>query len=694
MLNKNQKGHIQKDTLKKAFTCMATAKAMTELYEENFKFVSKYVHATSRGHEAIQIATGLQLLPNDFLSLYYRDDSFLLSIGMKPFDLMLQLMAKRNDPFSGGRTYYCHPSLHVPDKPKIPHQSSATGMQAIPATGIAMGIQYRESTGMDTPSDKSQQPVSICSLGDASVTEGEVAEAFQMAVLKKLPILYLVQDNGWDISANASETRAQNAAEYAQGFKGLETRSINGSDFFECYSCINEVLEIIRKERRPFLIHATVPLLNHHTSGVRMEWYRDDLDEQKLKDPYPIFKKQLIEQGVFTDKELKKLEVEAKALVLADFNKAKAAEDPQPADLFTHDFAPTPIIEETGKRIPESGEPTVMVDSALIAIEELMQKHPECLLYGQDVGARLGGVFREAATLAQKFGHERVFNTPIQEAFIIGSTVGMSATGLKPIVEVQFADYIWPGLNQLFTEVSRSCYLSNGKWPVSCIIRVPIGAYGSGGPYHSSSVESVVTNIRGIKIAYPSTGADLKGLIKAAYHDPNPVLIFEHKGLYWSKVPGTEAAKTIMPDEHYTIPFGKGRLFIEAEQMKVEEGSALVVVTYGMGVHWALNAAKAFPGMITILDLRTLYPLDENLMFEEAKKHGKVLVVTEEPRNNSFALSLAGRIQEECFEFLDAPVRTIGAENLPAIPLHSILEATMLPSTEKVREEMGKLLNY
>ena len=210
-----------------------------------------------------------------------------------------------------------------------------------------------------------------------------------------------------------------------------------------------------------------------------------------------------------------------------------------------------------------------MVDCALFAVQELMSKHPECLLYGQDVGGRLGGVFREAATLAQKFGDERVFNTPIQEAFIIGSTVGMSAAGLKPIVEVQFADYIWPGLNQLFTEVSRSYYLSNGKWPVSCIIRVPIGAYGSGGPYHSSSVESVLTNIRGIKIAYPSTGADLKGLMKAAYYDPNPVVILEHKGLYWSKIKGTEEARTIEPDEQYIVPFGKARIVQRAEPGKI-----------------------------------------------------------------------------------------------------------------------------
>jgi len=531
---------MNKDILKKGFSNLCTAKALTELYEANFKQVSKYVHATSRGHEAIQIALGLQLLPQDYAFPYYRDDAMLLAFGMQPYDLMLQLLAKKEDPFSGGRTYYSHPSLKDIDKPKIPHQSSATGMQAIPATGVAMGMQYLEKQKLQNPitSDSESNnlhPISVCSLGDASVTEGEIAEAFQMAALKQMPILYLVQDNGWDISANAAETRAQNAYEYAQGFHGLEAISIDGANFTESYEALEKVIATIREERRPFLVHAKVPLLNHHTSGVRMEWYRDDLDEARSRDPYPVLKEQLIIAGISIE-DIEAIEADAKTTVQSDFERALQAEDPKPKDLFTHDFAPTTVTEEVGERFPERDEKVVMVDCALFAVEELMKKHKECLVYGQDVGGRLGGVFREAATLAQKFGDDRVFNTPIQEAFIVGSTVGMSAVGLKPIVEVQFADYIWPGLNQLFTEVSRSCYLTNGKWPVSMILRVPIGAYGSGGPYHSSSVESVITNIRGVKIAYPSNGADLKGLMKAAYYDPNPVVILEHKGLYWSKV--------------------------------------------------------------------------------------------------------------------------------------------------------------
>lgn len=684
-----QQAQISEEILLKAWELMCTAKALTELYEANKEVTAKYVHATSRGHEAIQLAMGLQLKAHDYLSAYYRDDAMLLGIGMKPYELMLQLLAKRDDPFSGGRTYYSHPSLNRPDMPKIPHQSSATGMQAIPTTGVAMGIQYKENTGLLNKDENA--PIVVCSLGDACITEGEVAEAFQMAVLKKLPIIYLVQDNEWDISANAKEIRAMDANEYAQGFKGLEVRSIDGTDFVASYLCIEEVIKTVRTERRPFLIHAKVPLLNHHTSGVRKEWYRDDLAEASLRDPFPKFKKTLIDAGI-EELILDALDQKVKKEVQLQYDKALLADDPRPEDLFTHDFAPTTITEEVGEREPKGKEATVMVDSALFAVKELMEKHPECLLYGQDVGARLGGVFREAATLAQKFGNNRVFNTPIQEAFIIGSTVGMSAVGLKPIVEVQFADYIWPGLNQLFTEVARSCYLSNGKWPVSAIIRVPIGAYGSGGPYHSSSVESVLANIRGVKICYPSTGADLKGLMKAAYYDPNPVIMLEHKGLYWSKIKGTEDAKTIEPSEDYIIPIGKGRVVQESNTE--EHAQTLTIVTYGMGVYWAKNASKFLKSQVEIIDLRSIHPVDFDLIQTSIQKNGRCLVLTEEPVNNSFAQALSGRIASECFQYLDAPVKVVGSEALPAIPLNSTLEKTMIPNADKVNTAIQELLAY
>lgn len=686
------------DTLLRAWELLCTAKAMTEIYEANFKLTSKYVHATSRGHEAIQLALGMQLKPQDFVAPYYRDDSILLGIGLEPYEVMLQLLAKRDDPFSGGRTYYGHPSLRREGMPRIPHQSSATGMQAIPTTGIAMGLWYKEQAGIAhdlNGGSGSDAPIVVCSIGDAAITEGEVAEAFQMAVLKKLPIIYLVQDNEWDISASADEIRVGDASDYAKGFKGLEVRQVDGADFIASYSTLNEVIGLVRKERRPFLVHAKVPLLNHHTSGVRMEFYRseENLAEHRRRDPYPRFFQQCLDNRLQIDG-LKQIEQKAIAKVKSDFDRACAADDPTPDDLTTHIFAPTPVTEEQGERAPQDRQPTVMVDSALFAIRELMQADPNCLLYGQDVGARLGGVFREAATLARDFGGHRVFNTPIQEAFIIGSTVGMSAAGLKPIVEVQFADYIWPGLNQLFTEVARSCYLTVGKWPVSCILRVPIGAYGSGGPYHSSSVESVLCNIKGIKVAYPSTGADLKGLMKAAYHDPNPVVMLEHKGLYWSKIKGTEEAKTVEPSADYIIPFGKARMVLEADKDAITKGETAVIVTYGMGVYWAKAAAKDFPGRVTIIDLRTLVPLDEETVMNVVRAHGRCLIVTEEQLTNSFAQALASRIGDACFERLDAPVRTLGSVDMPAIPLNSTLEAAMIPSADKVSAALASLLAY
>lgn len=683
---------LSKETLERAFRLMCTAKTMAEKFEANKEITSKYVHATSRGHEAIQLALALQLLPQDWVSPYYRDDSILLGIGMSPYELMLQVFAKKDDPFSGGRTYYSHPSLNREDMPKIIHQSSATGMQAIPTTGISMGIQYKEKQGLALDYS-GKNPVVVCSLGDASCTEGEVSEALQMASLKQFPILYFVQDNDWDISANAKETRSQNMAEYASAFKGIEVRSVDGSDFEQSYLVLNEILDTIRRERRPFVLHAKVPLLGHHTSGVRKEWYRDDLDEATTRDPYPKMK-DLMRKNGFGEADFILIESEIRNFVDAEYDRAFNAEDPNPKSIQDFIFAPTQITEEIGEREPKGKKKTVMVDAALFAMRELMQKHPEALLYGQDVGGRLGGVFREAATLAQTFGDNRVFNTPIQEAFIIGSTVGISAVGLKPIVEVQFADYIWPGLNQLFTEVSRSYYLSNGKWPVSCLIRVPIGAYGSGGPYHSSSVESVLTNIRGIKVVYPSTGADLKGLLKAAFYDPNPVVMLEHKGLYWSKVSGTEGAMSVEPDEDYVIPLGKGRVVQEATKKNIEKGKSCCVITYGRGVYWTKTASENFENQVEIIDLRTLNPLDMELINSTVQKHGKVLLVTEESVEATFTLGLAGRIQRDNFQALDAPIMIVGSVDTPAIPLNSGLETELLTNASKVEVKLKELLDY
>lgn len=692
---------IHPDILLKAYRLMCTAGAMAQTYEAN-RSVCKYVHSTSRGHEAIQLAAAFQLLPCDFVSPYYRDESLLLGLGFTPYQLMLQLLAKADDPFTGGREYYSHPNYRGPDKPGIIHQSSATGMQVIPTTGIAQGIQYLETYRAEglKKGTNGDLPVVICSLGDASMTEGEVSEAFQVAVLKKLPIIYLVQDNGWGISVSAEEARVMDAYDYAAGFPGMERVRIDGSNFEESYDNMRRVVQYVRQHRTPYLVQAKVPLLGHHTSGVRKEFYRSaaDLERHLANDPVPRLRQQLIRKGI-TEAQLLSIEQEAAALVTDHFGQAVKAPEPDIATVGDFVFAPTPVTEEKGQR---NGSPLnsntpgkiVMVDAALFAIREIMEDHPEAILYGQDVGRRLGGVFREAATLAEQFGDHRVFNTAIQEAYIIGSTVGMSAVGLKPIVEVQFADYIYPGFNQLVTEISKSCYLSCGKYPVQTVIRVPIGAYGGGGPYHSGSVETTLLSIKGLKIAYPSNAADMKGLMKAAFLDPNPVIMLEHKGLYWSKVPGTEDAKTLEPSRDYILPLGKGNIVLKASEDAVKRGESCCIITYGMGVYWARAAAQYFPGQVEVVDLRTLFPLDEELVYSTVSKHGKCLVLTEEQQENSFAEALAGRISRHCFRFLDAPVEITGTINIPAIPMNMQLEQAALPNPEKVKAAISRLLLF
>jgi 2-oxoisovalerate dehydrogenase E1 component len=557
---------------------------------------------------------------------------------------------------------------------------------------MGQGISYLEKIGASL---SEKPPVVLCSLGDGSVTEGEVSEAWQSAILWQLPVIYLVQDNEWGISASAAETRVMDAYEYAAGFKGLERMRVDGSNFEESYHAMGAAISYVRQERKPILVHACVPLLGHHTSGVRKEWYRteEDLALHGEKDPFPRLRNRLLEIGVSED-DLLRIEADSKEYISIEFSRAQEAEDPDPSTVQDHIFAPATVTAETGNRTPANGSKVVMVDAALHAVEEILQEFPEAIFFGQDVGRRLGGVFREAATLAEKFGDHRVYNTAIQEAYIVGATAGLAAVGVKPIVEIQFADYIYPAFNQLVTEISKSCYLSNGKFPVQMLVRVPIGAYGGGGPYHSGSIESTLLSIKGIKVVYPSNAADMKGLMKAAFLDPNPVVMLEHKGLYWSKVPGTQAAIMIEPDKDYLLPLGKGRVVLPAHPRDVKRGETCAIITYGMGVYWSLAAAASFTGQVEIIDLRTLFPLDEELVFNTVRKHGKCLVLTEEQLNNSFAESLAGRIQRACFKDLDAPVFTLGALDLPAVPMNTTLENMMLPNPEKVATALKELLSY
>jgi 2-oxoisovalerate dehydrogenase E1 component len=678
--------------LLQAYQRMCLAAHMADTYERN-RSVCTYVHSTSRGHEAVQLAMAANLLPCDFVSPYYRDESLLLGLGFTPHALMLQLLARAGDPFSGGRSYYAHPSHRGEGRPTIIHQSSATGMQAIPTTGIAQGLAFRCRTGDGGRASDGPVPLAVCSLGDASLTEGEVSEAFQFAALHRLPILYLVQDNEWGISVTAAEARSMDAYDFAAGFTGMHRARVDGTDFEACHQRIAEIVSAIRGGSGPWVLQASVPLLGHHTSGVRREAYRSDaeLSESGRRDPRLRLAHRLQELGLRAA-QLEEIDGRAAAEVAEAFRLAVAAPEPDPAEVEAHVFHPSPVEQESGDRNESGTERIQMVDAAVKAIREIMEDHPRAVLYGQDVGRRLGGVFREAATLAEQFGDARVFNTAIQEAYIIGSTAGMCAAGLQPIVEVQFADYLYPGFNQLVSELSKSCYLTMGKFPIQALIRVPTGAYGGGGPYHSGSVESTLLTLPGIKVVYPSNAADMKGLMKAAFLDPNPVVMLEHKGLYWGRVPGTEDARRPEPSREYVLPLGQAGCVVSADPGRIRAGDSCCIVTYGMGVHWAMAAARAFPGRVEVVDLRTLHPLDEAFVDAAVRRHGRCLVLTEATGRNSFAEALAGRISRTCFGWLDAPVEVVASRDLPAVPMNRSLEAAMLPDPQRIHEAVRRLL--
>src|SRR5450631_4073023 len=338
---------IDSEILIRAFKLMVTARAMAATYEKN-RSVCKYVHSVSSGHEAIQLATAFQLEPWDFVSPYYRDESILLGLGFSPEILMRQLLAKGTDIFTGGKAYYAHPNFRGEDKPTIIHQSSATGMQAIPATGVAQGIAFLEAAGRIQ-----QNPVVLCSFGDASITEGEVSEAFQFAALKQLPIIYLVQDNEWGISVSSEEARSMDAFYYAGGFAGMERIKIDGADFEQSFHCMQQVFQWVRKYRRPYLVQARVPLLTHHTRGVRMESYRTaaDLAMHRAADPLPVLKRQMQRHGI-TQEFMTELEEEAVKIAENDFEKTIASPEPEVSTASEYIFVPTPVLTESGERTP------------------------------------------------------------------------------------------------------------------------------------------------------------------------------------------------------------------------------------------------------------------------------------------------------------------------------------------------------
>lgn len=667
---------LNADTLKKAYELMCIAQEMSRLYEENAARIP-YTFSTSRGHEAIQIAAAMHLKPHDYLFPYYRDEALLLGLGIRPYELMLQMLAKKDDPFSGGKLPYIHPVLRRDDMPQVPLPGSHNGAHVIAATGLAQGLMYLLSQNLRMDFDR---PVVFCSLGDGVTTEGDVTEAFHVATLKKLPIIYLIQDNDWTASVKSEEIRAVDAYELAGGFKGMKRVRINGADFVDAYDKVQIAIDYARLERMPVLLHAKCPLLSSHNSVVSWPQYRNEENYalHQRDEPLGRLRRYLLIEGE-TEETMQQLAQDAAQQVTGDFQRALQSAEPDAGNIMLYRFAPTKITEEQGSRNRESAETLTFREAAIRAIHEVLEENPEALYYGPEIGSALGGVHGEAAGLAMQHGSERVLNMASVEAYLVGATAGLSAAGCKPIVSLPSAHSVFQAIHQL-NRLSECFYLTHGKISVSTIIRVPVADVG---------IETILLQFKGIKVVCPSNAADMKGLWKAALADPNPVVFLEHTALY-----ALPEAQSPEPEADYVLPFGKAHIAQPADAACVEEGNSMVVITYGTGVHWAAEASRKYPGSVEILDLRTLHPLDWEAVTHAVKRHGKAMVLTTESQRGSFAESLAGRIMQQCFRFLDAPVFTCGSASVPAIPVNQQLRSAVLPSVEKIAETLGQVLAY
>jgi 2-oxoisovalerate dehydrogenase E1 component len=451
---------------------------------------------------------------------------------------------------------------------------------------------------------------------------------------------------------------------------------------------MRKVVSEVRSKRAPWLVHARLPLSGRHTNAGTNESEKNDenLAKDAVNDPLIKLRTKLLLTNL-PETQLVEIERSAAEEVDKQFEQVENSSEPDAHLIRDFIFAPASVMQEQGERNPTGSSKISMGEAVLISLRDIMEDHHEAIICSHNAGKRPDGFSTAIKTLANQFGYPRVFNMT-QAAYVMGSGAGLSTTGVKLIVEIQIADYVFPGFNQLI-DVAKSYYLSRGKFPVQTLIRVIVG-----GTYDSVAVETILINVKGIKIIYASNAADMKGLMKAAFIDSNPVLMIEHKGLLDGALPGTEESITADPDRDYMLPLGVGNVVLNADDSKINSGNSCCIVTYGMGVYRAKNTAKNFPGQIEIIDLRTLLPLDEKLIFSTVKKHGKCLVLTEGQQNNSFAEALAGKISKECFTFLDAPVEVFGTLNLAAVSMDTNLDKAMLPDANKIADIIKNLLQF
>lgn len=627
--------------------------------------------ASTRGHEKIQIGMTLLLKPgHDWFFTYYRSKAIALGAGMPIKDIFLGMLGREGDPNSNGRNMSEQWSSR---KLRLVAQTAVTGTQYLSAVGMARAIKM----------DGRDEIVHVSS-GEGATSEGEFFEALNWATREKLPVFFTVQNNGYAISVPQSTQTSSEIHRIAQGF-GMPTYHMDGTWFESIYETLPPVIEAMRHGAGPALLEARVVRLDPHSSSDDQRKYRDEAELQAIAERDPILQTEhyLLHHGMLTADEVSTLRAGIKAEVDQAAQEADQAPAPDESHLMAHIYSEDPVL--TGE--PKSpaylpGAPVTMIDAINHGLREEMERNPKIVLWGEDIDDPKGGVFGVTRGLSTAFPG-RVTNSPLAEASIAGVAGGMAIGGYKPIVEMQFGDYLWPAALQLRDEIPTVRWRSQGEWECPVVVRIAVGGYIKGGPWHSANVEAFFSHIPGWYVAYPSCAEDAKGLVKAAARSRDPIIFLEHKGLY-----RRIQAKTPEPDADYILPFGHGAIR--------REGKDLTVVTWGSTVYMALDMARQLESegvSVEVIDLRTIIPLDEELIYRSVRKTSRVLVAHEDTLTAGFGAEIAARIAEHCISSLDGPIVRVAAKD-SFVPSAPNLELAVLPSVADLLDGARKVLSF
>ncbi len=633
-----------------------------------------FFHIGGSGHEAIQVATARAMKPGyDWAYPYYRDMAFSLAFGYTVEEIFLEALHRRDGPSSNG---FAMPFHWGRRQSRIVSQSSPTGTQFLEAVGTALGAV---KDGKDE--------VVYVSSGEGTTSQGEFHEALNWAAREKLPVIFLIQDNKFAISVTVREQMAAKSAyELVSGYEGLHRFEVDGCDYRASYEVASNAVGIARTGGGPSLILAhTVRLLAHSSSDDQRKYRsQEDLSEDMKKDPLPRLEEMLLKQGILSAQDLKQIQTEILARIDKAADAAEREEQQDPGNLLKNVYSSEITVRAEGFAEPEhTGERIVLVDAINHALAEELEHNPKMLVYGEDVAGDKGGVFTATKGLTRKFGRERVFNSPLAEASIVGTAFGLAVHGFRPCIEIQFGDYIWPGFMQLRDEVAMLRFRSNGQWSCPMVVRVAVGGYIHGGLYHSQSIDGFFAHVPGLRVVMPSNAADAKGLLKTACRMDDPVIFCEHKGLYRASF-----AASPEPSSDFLLPFGRANV--------AQAGSDITVVTWGMMVQRSLEAARTLQEegvSVEVIDLRTLNPLDEETLLASVRKTGKVLIVHEDTLTGGFGAEIAALISAEAFTSLDAPIRRVAAKDCP-VPYGPTLENEMLPQLSDILQALRGLAAY